>query len=43
MSYSIAEESSDILEKGLDKKVTKDEIAYLAMHIERFRSSIEKK
>ncbi|MGL5352945.1 MAG: PRD domain-containing protein, partial [Clostridium sp.] len=32
LSYSIAEESSDILEKGLDKKVTKDEIAYLAMH-----------
>lgn len=43
LSYIIAEEASDILEKGLDKKVTKDEIAYLAMHIERFKSSIEKK
>ncbi|MBU3106050.1 PRD domain-containing protein [Clostridium gasigenes] len=42
VSYKIAEEASIILEKGLDKKVTKDEIAYLAMHIERFKSSIEK-
>lgn len=42
VSYNIAEESVKILEQGLDKKVTKDEIAYLAMHIERFRVSIVK-
>lgn len=43
ISYKIAEEASEILEKGLDKKVTKDEIAYLAMHVERFRVSVVKK
>lgn len=43
ISYKIAEEASLILEKGLDKPVTKDEVAYLAMHIERFKVSIESK
>lgn len=43
ISYKIAEEASEILENGLNKKVTKDEIAYLAMHIERFRVSVVKK
>lgn len=43
ISYKIAEEASEILEKGLDKKVTKDEIAYLAMHVERFRVAVVKK
>lgn len=42
ISYEVAKEASKILENGLDKKVSKDEIAYLAMHIERFKSSIEK-
>lgn len=37
ISYKIAEESAKILEKHLDKKVSESEIAYLAMHIERFR------
>lgn len=40
ISYKIAEESSKILEQGLNKKVTIDEVAYLAMHIERFRVSL---
>lgn len=40
ISYKIAKESAKILEQGLDKKVTEDEICYLAMHIERFRVSI---
>lgn len=43
ISYKIAEEASEILQNGLNKKVTKDEIAYLAMHIERFRVSVVKK
>lgn len=43
LSYKIAEEVSKILQEELDKKVTKDEIACLAMHIERFRVSIVKK
>lgn len=39
-SYKIAEESAKIIEEILDKKVIEDEIAYIAMHIERFRISL---
>ena len=42
LSYSIASEVSLILEKQLEKKVTEDEIAYLAMHIQRFKVSLIK-
>ena len=41
-SYAIAEEAADILKEGLCVDITEDEIAYLAMHIERFRISVEK-
>lgn len=37
VSYKIAKDTAKILEKYLDKKVCEDEIAYLAMHVERFR------
>ena len=37
VSYKIAQESAKILENYLDKEVSESEIAYLAMHIERFR------
>lgn len=37
ISYKIAKDTAKILEKYLDKKVCEDEIAYLAMHVERFR------
>ena len=37
----IAQEVSKFIEEELEKEVTEDEIAYLAMHIERFRVSIE--
>lgn len=37
LSYKIAKGVSKILVKQLEKDVTVDEIAYLAMHIERFR------
>lgn len=40
-SYKVAEEIGKILEDNLDVKVVEDEVAYLAMHIERFRVSIE--
>lgn len=41
ISYKIAEESRNIICKVLDiNKISEDEIAYLAMHIERFRVSI---
>lgn len=43
ISYKIAEESRNIICKVLDiNKISEDEIAYLAMHIERFRVSISK-
>ena len=43
ISYEIAEESRNIICKVLDiKRISEDEIAYLAMHIERFRVSMEK-
>lgn len=43
VSYKIAEESRNIICKVLDiNKISEDEIAYLAMHIERFRVSISK-
>lgn len=38
-SYIIAKGISEILTQRLEKDVTADEIAYLAMHIERFRTS----
>ena len=41
-SYKIAEEVASILKDNLFLNVSEDEIAYLAMHIERFRISIEK-
>lgn len=37
LSYKIAKGVSKILVKGLEKNIAEDEIAYLAMHIERFR------
>lgn len=40
-SYKIAEEIGKMLEKQLDKDVSKDEVAYIAMHIERFRVSLK--
>lgn len=40
-SYAVAKEVAKILEDELDVKVVEDEIAYIAMHIERFRVSIE--
>lgn len=42
-SYEIAEESAKIIEETLNKKVTEDEIAYITMHIERFRVSMKRK
>lgn len=43
ISYKIAKECSEIICKVLEiKGVSDDEIAYLAMHIERFRISLEK-
>ncbi|WP_066896342.1 glucose PTS transporter transcription antiterminator GlcT [Clostridium nigeriense] len=43
ISYKIAEESKKIICKVLDiDKISEDEVAYLAMHIERFRVSIGK-
>lgn len=38
-SYKIAKGVSKILTQQLEKKVAEDEIAYLAMHIERFRKA----
>lgn len=37
LSYSIAKGVSKFLGERLDKKVVEDEVAYLAMHIEKFR------
>lgn len=42
-SYEIAEESAKIIEETLNKKVIEDEIAYITMHIERFRVSMKRK
>lgn len=43
VSYKIAEETREIICKTLDiKEISEDEVAYLAMHIERFRVSLEK-
>jgi len=39
LSYKIANGVSKILVTQLEKDVTVDEIAYLAMHIERFRKA----
>ena len=41
ISYAIAEEVAVILKKQLSVGISEDEIAYLAMHIERFRISIK--
>lgn len=40
LSYEISNQASKIIEEELDKVVTEDEVAYLAMHIERFRTSL---
>lgn len=42
-SYKISENVAEIISEELDKPVSEDEIAYLAMHIERFKISIEAK
>ncbi|VYU63532.1 PRD domain-containing protein [Clostridium tertium] len=43
LSYKIAEETRKIICKTLNiKEISEDEVAYLAMHIERFRVSLEK-
>ena len=39
LSYGISTEIAKIIGEELDKEVTEDEVAYLAMHIERFRVS----
>lgn len=40
ISYKLSQEISKFIEEELEVKVTEDEIAYLAMHIERFRQSV---
>ena len=42
VSYEIAEGASKIIEETLDKKVCDDEVAYIAMHVERFRIALQK-
>lgn len=42
ISYEIAEGASKIIEETLDKKVCDDEVAYIAMHVERFRIALQK-
>ena len=42
ISYEIAEGASKIIEETLDKKVYDDEVAYIAMHVERFRVALQK-
>lgn len=42
ISYEIAEGASKIIEETLDKKVCDDEVAYIAMHFERFRVALQK-
>lgn len=42
VSYEIAEGVSKIIEETLDKKVCDDEVAYIAMHVERFRVALQK-
>ena len=43
LSYKIARETKDIICKALDiNSVSEDEVAYLAMYIERFRVAIVK-
>lgn len=42
VSYEIAEGASKIIEETLDKKVCYDEVAYIAMHVERFRVALQK-
>ena len=42
VSYEIAEGTSKIIEETLDKKVCDDEVAYIAMHVERFRVALQK-
>lgn len=41
-SFLIAEEVAKIIEDELDMKVAEDEVAFLTIHIERFRMSIKK-
>lgn len=38
-SYKVAKEVANIIEESLNKKVNNDEIAYIAMHIQRFLKS----
>lgn len=42
VSYEIAEGASKIIEETLDKKVYDDEVAYIAIHVERFRVALQK-
>ena len=42
VSYETAEGASKIIEETLDKKVCDDEVAYIAMHVERFRVALQK-
>lgn len=42
VSYEIAEGASKIIEETLDKKIYDDEVAYIAMHVERFRVALQK-
>lgn len=43
LSYMISKEIAEMIEEQLEKEVTDDEVAYLAMHIERFRVSFNLK
>lgn len=40
LAYRLSKEVSRFIEEELEKEITEDEVAYLAMHIERFRVSI---
>ena len=42
-SYKASKEVARLIEESLDKKVNDDEIAYLAMHIQRFVKAFKKK
>lgn len=42
-SYEISKNIANIIEESLDKNVIEDEVAYIAMHIERIRITLNKK
>lgn len=42
-SYEISKNIANIIEESLNKNVIEDEVAYIAMHIERIRITLNKK